>query len=512
MKQNRNNLVLVLTLLLACIVLMPGKGIAENCDFMAMLAKNGSLISDFNEADYFFQFQKYRSCAAYQEDGYGVNYYKNGENTIPFNYDDPLADPLSESNQTFFLVGEGDHSWYQHHGPSSGYYWNDSKYQSEHPSKPDYVWIPRPGDLTPVNFTHNDHGVSVDIGFDFVEFYGGQYSEMIINPNGWIGFGEDNYAFNNTPIPSEAEEAPLLAIFGFWDDLNPEIGGSGGGNVYYEYQSVENRMIVWFEQVEKYGYPDTKFDFQIILYLDEETTNNDDIKIQYHQVQGITHYGTVGIQNADGYDGLQVVYNGNYTSDDSYVEDELALLFSTNEYPEPLDIAQERITNNIINYDAVIVLGHDRDRAGVSSLAVGQHPYVFDYTDPQQNTTTYTFQHNGYHDYKNPMRQYCWDHDPDWFITHPLNWEILGNTIYDLDTVNDTEILFHYIMAHVIEAGGDVVAGMLAAFNETEIEDDQGNVYNIRRYFHEDWNENRINVTLSDGDALYVFRNTAFWH
>ncbi len=490
-------------LIIAIIIVMNISSIVlyAECDFMAMLAKNGFQISGFNEADYFFQFQKDRSCAAHQEDGYGVIYYKNGENTIPFNYDDPLADPLSESNQTYFLVGEGDHSWYQHHGPSSGYYWNDSNYQSVDPSKPDYVWIPRPGTLTPINFSHNDIGVLVNIGFEF-EFYGEPNTQMIINPNGWIGFGEDGGLedWENLSLPNP--DAPLSAIFGFWDDLNPELGGTGDdNNVYYEYQASENRTIVWYYDVEKYGDSNTTFDFQIILY------NNGKIKIQYQSVEGTTNSGTIGIQNAAGNDGLQVVYNGNYTGNHSYVENGLALLFSTEPYPEPLDIAEQRIMES--TNDAVVVLGHDRNRAGVSSFAVGQHPYVFDYLDPNtQITTTYTFQHNGYHDYKNPMRQYCWDHDPNWFITHPLNWEILGNTINNLDTVNDTEILFHYIMAHVIEAGGDIVAGMLAAFNETEVEDDEDNTHNIRRYFHEEWRTNRINVTLSDGNALYVFRNT----
>ena len=79
MKQNRNNLVLVLTLLLACIVLMPGKGYAEDCDMMAIIAKKGNSISwidstatNWDDPYDFFQFLY--DCS-WNDDGYGIVYY-----------------------------------------------------------------------------------------------------------------------------------------------------------------------------------------------------------------------------------------------------------------------------------------------------------------------------------------------------------------------------------------------------------------------------------------------------
>ena len=42
---------------------------------------------------------------------------------------------------------------------------------------------------------------------------------MIINANGWIGFGNDNPEWNNSFLPSS--DGPNPAIFPFWDDLNP---------------------------------------------------------------------------------------------------------------------------------------------------------------------------------------------------------------------------------------------------------------------------------------------------
>ncbi|MEA2096026.1 MAG: T9SS type A sorting domain-containing protein [Candidatus Cloacimonadota bacterium] len=165
------------------------------------------------------------------------------------------------------------------------------------------------------------------------------------------------------------------------------------------------------------------------------------------------------------------------------------------------DIAESRIMNPVD--EAVIVLGHDRNRAGVSAGAAGQHPYKFNWNDK-----TYTFHHNGYHDYKEPMYWYCYSYNSDWFDDYPLNWGDLGNNIYDRDTVCDTELLFHYIMAHVIEFNGDVIAGMIAAFNETAVYDSSGIVYNFQEIFRDNWNPNRINSVLSDGNTLYIFRNS----
>lgn len=483
-----------------------------DCDMMALLAKNGFQISgfteepqydtedDYDDADDFFQFQIERSCEAYQEDGYGVIYYKNGQYLIPFDH----ADPLNENNQAYHLFGEFNHSWYQHHGPSGqtefpqpefpGYYWNDSNYQSDHPSRPDYEWINITGIGTQVTFPTNDDGTElIPIGFQFT-YYENDYDQFRINPNGWIGFANDNTAYLNDIIPSTG--APRSAIFGFWDDLNPnndDPNASATGDVYYH--SNNERLVVWFDDVIHWDESGT-YNFQIIIFSTGE------IIFQYNEMNGILNSATIGIQNAAGDDGLQVVYDSNFTNDDSYVENELAVLFSTEAYPEPLDISEERIM--ISNNNAVIVLGHDRNRADpISSDAVSQHPFRFIWDD-----ITYTFQHNGYHDYKEAMRWYCLQHNQNWFDIYPLNWEIYGSTIDDLSTVNDTEILFHYIMAHVIEYNGNIVGGMISALNETAVYDDVNQVYlNFHELFQDD-GTNKINITLSDGEALYVFRNT----
>jgi len=198
-------------------------------------------------------------------------------------------------------------------GPDNyGYMWFDSN----EAGGPTYNWIDISAVGTLINFPTNDDGTGLmPIGFDF-DYYGQNYSQFRINPNGWIGFGSDDNEWNNMSIPNAS--APKPAIFGFWDDLNPENNspsGVVGGDVYYH--SNAERLVVWFDDVVEYDYynPNGTYDFQMVIYA------NGEILFQYRSVSGVTNSATIGIQNANGSDGLQVAYNQNY------VENNLAIVF-----------------------------------------------------------------------------------------------------------------------------------------------------------------------------------------
>jgi len=191
-------------------------------------------------------------------------------------------------------------------GPDSyGYVWTDSN----DPGGPNYDWIDISSIGTEVNFTHNDVASGpFNIGFDF-DFYGETYDEFIINPNGWIGFGSDWDDYHNYSIPRN--DAPKPAIFGFWDDLDP----LQGGDVYYYSDGAEN-LIIWFDHVIHFpGNTNGTYDFEIIIKSDNT------IKYQYRSLSGALNSCTVGIQNATGSVGLEVVYN------DSYLQNTLAVEF-----------------------------------------------------------------------------------------------------------------------------------------------------------------------------------------
>ncbi len=188
-------------------------------------------------------------------------------------------------------------------GPDNfGYIW----YDSYEPGGPVYNWRDINGIGTEVTFPHNDEGTSlIPIGFDF-DFYGTSYSQFRINPNGWIGFGSDNTAWQNTSLPDS--DAPRPAIMPFWDDLDPLDGGS----VFY--YSTADSLVVWFDDVIHYvGNYNGTYDFQMIIYETGE------MLFQYREVSGDLDSATIGIQNSDASDALQIVYNA------PYVEDELAV-------------------------------------------------------------------------------------------------------------------------------------------------------------------------------------------
>jgi len=191
-------------------------------------------------------------------------------------------------------------------GPDEfGYLWEDSN----DPDGPVYSWRDISDVGTMVTFTHNDVGTDLmPIGFTF-EFYGVEYDEFLINPNGWIGFGEDNWSWSNTTIPDP--EAPAPAVMPFWDDLNPAASG-GEGEVYY--YSTSDSLVVWFNDIIHYvGDYNGTYDFQVIIYPDGS------IIYQYRSLSGDLDTCTVGIQNEDGTVGLQVAFN------EPYLEEQLAI-------------------------------------------------------------------------------------------------------------------------------------------------------------------------------------------
>ncbi|MBN1326410.1 MAG: choice-of-anchor D domain-containing protein, partial [Candidatus Cloacimonetes bacterium] len=192
-------------------------------------------------------------------------------------------------------------------GPDAyGYQWMDSN----EPGGPEYNWRNIEGLGQQLSFSTNDQGTElIPLEFPF-NFYGIDYANFRVNPNGWIGFGDDTNEWLNTVIPSA--DAPRPAIMPYWDDLYPYDGENGGGDVYY--YSTADSLIVWFDNVIHYpGAHNGTYDFQTILYPDGE------ILFQYRSVSGDTDTVTIGIQDDEGNIGLQVVFNSDY------VENELAV-------------------------------------------------------------------------------------------------------------------------------------------------------------------------------------------
>ncbi len=201
-----------------------------------------------------------------------------------------------------------------------GYTWTDS----DQPGGPAYAWV----DITDIGTPVTDLGDDVNlgpfpIGFPF-PFYGDNFTTFRLCSNGFLSLTSPSTAFGNHPLPSGQEPFNLIAPF--WDDLSL----STSGEVYY-WSNDQDTLVVSFVEAPHFssGGPYT---FQVILRADGSIT------YQYQSMVERLEEATIGIQNADGTQGLTVAHN------ESYVHDELAVLITPP--PPPHTIAfQVRIAD-----------------------------------------------------------------------------------------------------------------------------------------------------------------------
>ncbi len=205
------------------------------------------------------------------------------------------ADPRSGTQSAFMDEG----------GPDAfGYQWIDSN----EPGGPTYDFVDISGTGTAVPLG-DDEAAEVPIGFTF-SFYGEDYTSVFISSNGFLTFGIGSGAFTNGPIPAADGTDNLIAPF--WDDLDP---GDGNGTIYYQ-DMGDGRFIVQYDGVPDFPGPGpgTENTFEVIL------NQNGAILFQYEDINGDRIGNTVGIENGDATDGLQIAFN------QAYVEDGLAVL------------------------------------------------------------------------------------------------------------------------------------------------------------------------------------------
>jgi hypothetical protein len=193
-------------------------------------------------------------------------------------------------------------------GPEQGlnrYHWIDS----DTLSGPVYSWIDTTSDFTTLIQNDADLAVTWPIGFTF--YYRGQpYGYFRVCNNGWLSFNtSESPNYNNDSIPQPG--SPNNTLYPFWDHLR--AGYSPANRVCSKTFGVEpnRKLVVIWQGLRFYDSPDWSdpVTFELIL---EEATNL--IYFQYKDVDGglATHdYGrsaTVGIENSDGFVGLQYLY------------------------------------------------------------------------------------------------------------------------------------------------------------------------------------------------------------
>ncbi len=188
-------------------------------------------------------------------------------------------------------------------GPDNfGYTWADSN----EPGGPAYSWVDISGIGTAGTFGDDSNSGAISLGFS-MPFYGNIFSSVNVCSNGFLSFTSTSTSYTNQGIPTGGEPENLIAPF--WDDLNP----SSGGTIYTWSDTANGRFIVQWDAVPRYSNTSALETFQAILYSDGR------IVFQYETISDALSV-TVGIENADGTDGLEVVANADYLTSGMAIE------------------------------------------------------------------------------------------------------------------------------------------------------------------------------------------------
>ncbi|MBU1881608.1 T9SS type A sorting domain-containing protein, partial [bacterium] len=183
---------------------------------------------------------------------------------------------------------------------------------------------------------NNDMSVMLQLPFTF-RYYGEDVNSLTVCSNGWIATHADaSYAdFRNYRIPSIVGPRGMIAPF--WDDLV-----TTPGHVFAYHDAANHRFIIQWSRMEcgfGYGY-NPQETFQVILFDPAyyvTPTGDGEILFQYNHIEEYSGdssdipYSTVGIENPDQNDGIEIVYWATY--DDpaaSQLADGRAYLFTTN--------------------------------------------------------------------------------------------------------------------------------------------------------------------------------------
>jgi hypothetical protein len=151
----------------------------------------------------------------------------------------------------------------------------------------------------------DDASTPVALPFTF-RYFAQNFTSVTVSSNGYLVFGPSAATtYRNVAIPNTG--APNGLVSAYWDDLNPP---AAGGVWHRTVGAAPNRkLVVSWVGVRHFTVPGT-ISFQIVL---EETSN--DVVLGYldtlHDNATYNHgaSATVGIENLDGTQGLQFLFN-----------------------------------------------------------------------------------------------------------------------------------------------------------------------------------------------------------
>ncbi|MDP8208432.1 MAG: C25 family cysteine peptidase [Candidatus Electryonea clarkiae] len=232
-------------------------------------------------------------------------------------------------------------------GPDNYGYYAFDDIDTEYDHAPVYSWIEINPDAEDSDFEGTlleledldqaeEPEVVEELPFTF-QYYGESFDEITISSNGFIAVGNQTGmpTYRNWTIPSPI--GPDNMISPYWDDRRT----SGDGGIYQYFDEEGGRYIIeWYAVTDFYNMnPCT---FQLILFDHDEdhttVTGDNEFLFQYKTMNHSSGeeegnlYWTTGIENGDQTDGLLISYWSNSYPGSASVEDERAILFTTNTY------------------------------------------------------------------------------------------------------------------------------------------------------------------------------------
>ncbi len=195
-------------------------------------------------------------------------------------------------------------------GPDTYGYW---AYDQLDLPGPEYHWFeiaPAAGGPGILNGpTGDDTPVTLNLPFTF-RYYGNDYSQVTISPNGWLAMGSTTSTdYTNSGIPDS--DGPAAMVAAFWRDLNPTYGGT---EICTYNDTASHRFLVEWYQIAHYGDSGTRETFQVALYdpaYAAMPSGDGKIRVEYAQVTAPGD-ATFGIESPDEADGIQFCYAGHY--------------------------------------------------------------------------------------------------------------------------------------------------------------------------------------------------------
>ena len=223
------------------------------------------------------------------------------------------------------------------------------------------------------------------------------------------------------------------------------------------------------------NYNDPRDYFAFVMDRSNQNINNDGYGILYYS-NGSNHLDTDNywykyLSNA--YQANQVYYTGNY--------------FNPDNQADIFDEAMGRILNDDAN--AAIVMCHARNSSS-NPFAPGNHPFLMDV-----GGQTYSFMHNGG---ISPAARTFMINETNaisnhWFSSHSPNYPNFPNADSPAYWI-DSEVIFNYLMCHIVSNNLNVLSGMQRALRKLEP--------------YMKLSTNTVNFVFSDGQSLYAFRST----